>query len=182
MFTNYFKPSHDITPLTFAVIAHQDKNGKFIAKIIEDQAEFIVDYTPTKVIDYACAFFGADLEGRQAGTREVCGITHKSPICIDTFSGMYFFPTSSPANPHCSWIAHSHIREVNRAENQSTEIIFKGGRKLLLEISYGSMINQVHRTAQYRYLLDHRIKYLQSYRDRKNRFDRVAEPSLKDRE
>lgn len=171
MMSDFYTPSHEITPLTMAVISEHDKNGRTISRVLEEQSEFIVELSPTKVIDSACEFFGVSLQGRQAGTRKVCGITHKAPICIDSACGMYFFPTSSPANANCSWIAHSHINQVGRANDQSTEIIFKSGKRIVVEVSYGSMMNQVHRTAQYRYLLDNRLKYLQTYQA-----DHVAEP------
>ncbi|WP_099157248.1 competence protein ComK [Virgibacillus ndiopensis] len=110
-------------------------------------------------------------EGRQEGTRDICGITHKAPICIDPASGMYYFPTTSPTSSKCSWIAHSHIETIHNAANQCTEVLFKNGKRITLEISFGSMLNQVQRTAQFRYLLDNRIKYLQ-----KHTVDMVAEP------
>lgn len=177
MFSNIYTPSHEITPLTLAVISQQDKNKKTTTKIMEEQAEFIVDLVPSKVIDYACKFFGSSLKGRRAGTREVCGITHKAPICIDPTSGMYFFPTASPANPDCSWLAHSHISHMNQTEDHCTEVIFKSGQRIIVEVSYGSMVNQLQRTAQYRYLLDNRINYLQKHRGRHpHKADHVADP------
>ncbi|MDL4842854.1 competence protein ComK [Aquibacillus rhizosphaerae] len=111
--------------------------------------------------------------GRQEGTKNVCGITHKSPISIDHSSGMYFFPTSSPQNPNCSWISHSHIDQINRAPDHCTTIIFKNGRTVTLPVSHGSMQNQVQRTAQFRYLLQNRIKYVLKS---KHYTDVVAEP------
>lgn len=63
--------------------------------------------------------------GRQDGTKDISGITHKAPISIDPASGMYFFPTSSPRNKHCSWIAHSHIDFIQPTKNQMTEVHFK---------------------------------------------------------
>lgn len=167
---DFYYPTYEITPLTLAILAKGNKKSS-AACVLEEEAEYVIDYSPSKVIDYACKFFGASLKGRQEGTRDICGITHKAPISIDPSSGMYFFPTYSPISPKCSWIAHSHIDQVNRVTNHSTEIIFKNGKQILLDISYGSMLNQVQRTAQFRYLLDNRIKFLQQYQ-----VDAVIEP------
>lgn len=157
----YYTPSHEITPLTLAIVAEQDQYGHIGSRIFdEDDEHYVSGLTPTKMIDYTCRYFGANLKGRQEGTRDICGITHKAPISINPMSGMYFFPTISPANPQCSWISHSHIERVNKAVNQQAEIVFKNGKKLLLNVSFGSIINQVQRTAQYRYLLDSRLKLL----------------------
>ncbi|WP_053072023.1 competence protein ComK [Ornithinibacillus contaminans] len=161
MHDDFYSPLHEITPLTLAVIAQRDQEGTINTFVLEEEAEYVVDYSPSKLIDFACKFFGASLKGRQEGTRDICGITHKAPISIDPSSGMYFFPTTSPTNAKCSWIAHSHIDHVNRAVNQCTEIVFKNGKRILVDTSYGSVMNQIHRTAQFRYLLDNRIKHLQ---------------------
>ncbi|MUK90109.1 competence protein [Ornithinibacillus sp. L9] len=161
---DFYTLTHEITPQTLAVIAQQDEDGNLSTCVLEDETEYTVDYSPSKLIDFSCKFFGSSLKGRQDGTRDICGITHKAPISIDPSSGMYFFPTTSPSNPKCSWIAHTHIEKLNRAGNQCTEIVFKSGKKVTLDTSIGSLLNQVQRTAQFRYLLDNRIKYLKQHR------------------
>ncbi|TFJ93551.1 competence protein ComK [Lentibacillus salicampi] len=171
MIENFYSPTYEVTPLTMAVIPHQDEGGRSGARVLEEQEEYSVHSSPSKMIDRACKFFGSSLRGRQDGTRGICGITHKAPISIDPGSGMYFFPTTSPTNPKCSWIAHSHIDQVNQGPGRRTEIIFKNQTSILLDVSFGSMLNQVQRTAQYRYLLDNRIKGLQNQSS-----DKVAEP------
>jgi competence protein ComK len=159
-----YSPLHEITPLTLAIIPKEDKAGKIHTRILERETTYTVGYSPSKLIDYACRFFGSSLKGRQEGTRNISGITHKAPISVDPSSGMYFFPTTSPTNARCSWIAHSHIDHVNRVSEKSTEIVFKNGTKIILEASYGSVMNQIHRTAQFRYQLDNRIKHSQKHK------------------
>ncbi len=173
MMKNYYFTSHEITPFTMAVIADCDVNGDQVTRVLEEDAEYVLDGNPTKVIDDACRFFGASLKGRQDGTKDISGITHKAPISIDPSSGMYFFPTTSPTSHKCSWIAHSHIDKVGRAPDQQTEVLFKNGRRVIVDISYGSMLNQLQRTAQFRYLLDNRIRFLHQHLP----VDMVAEPS-----
>src|SRR5690625_5704700 len=75
-------------------------------------------------------------------------MTHKAPISTDPFSGMYFIPTMSPTSDKCSWIAHSYIEKIYKAANQQAKILFKNGKIITLDISFGSMLNQVQRTAQ----------------------------------
>jgi competence protein ComK len=159
----FYSPLHEITPLTLAMVPKKDELGHIHTCILEPEAEYTVEYSPSKLIDFACRFFGSSLKGRQDGTRDICGITHKAPISVDPSSGMYFFPTTSPTNAKCSWIAHSHIDHVNRISEKVTEIVFKNGKKIRLDASYGSIKNQIHRTAQFRYLLGNRIKHLQKH-------------------
>lgn len=152
---------YEITPLTMAVLSKEDKNGSIITYVIEEYREYTVHFTPTKIIDHACRFFGSSLEGRLEGTKDISQITHKAPVAIDPSSGMYFFPTASPKNKKCSWIAHSHIlfiKPVNEA--RQTEIQFKNGKRTIINVSYGSMLNQKQRTAQFRYSLDSRMEVI----------------------
>lgn len=151
---------YEVNPLTLAVLSKKDEYGKTTSHVLENDTEYVISRTPTKIIDLSCSYFGASLKGRQEGTKNICGITHKAPISIDPSSGMYFFPTASPTNMLCSWIAHSHIEQIKSAPNQTTEIIFKNGRKISLDVSQGSIMNQVQRTAHFRYLLDKRLQTL----------------------
>lgn len=159
-----YKEPYEITQMTMAVVAKQGENGYMESLIMEEDDEFVVAHAPIKIIDFACKFFGASLQGRQSGTKALTGITHKAPISIDPSSGMYYFPTCSPVNPTCSWIGHTHIEQIKRGSGKNTELIFKNGRNIHLDISYGSMLNQVQRTAHFRYILNNRIKYQQGSR------------------
>lgn len=152
--------SYEITPQTMAVMVHHTQKGNIGTLVLEEQNEYYVDQMPSKIIDESCKFYGASLKGQQDGTRSVCGITHKAPISIAPLSGMYYFPSASPVNENCSWFAHSHIDKLHDLGQRWVELEFKNGRTVSLPISYGSMLNQIQRTAQYRYLLDKRLKNL----------------------
>jgi competence protein ComK len=163
----------ELTPLTMAVLPKSLENGHPGCEVLETENSYSYRTPPSKFIDLACKFYGSSLKGRQAGVKDICGITHKAPISIDPVSGMYFFPTSSPLSHTCSWISHSHIKLMEAAPHQRTRIIFKNDHTLTLDVSYGSMMNQVQRTAQYRFLLDKRIRHLWKYGG-----DQIAEPFL----
>lgn len=159
---NLLLANYEINPETMAVIASQDEHGNPVSYIIEETTEYMIAVSPTKLIDEACKFFGASLRGRQEGTRDICGLTHKVPVSIDATSGMYFFPTYSPASPKCSWINHSYIDQISRTNDGQSVVFFKNGKSIKLDVSYGSLLNQIRRTAQFRYLLDNRIKYIKN--------------------
>ncbi|WP_138419752.1 competence protein ComK [Aquibacillus sediminis] len=161
---------YEVTPNTLALISNKI-DGRYVTQLLEDREYYYIKKSPSKVMDLACKFFGSSLKGRQDGVKDMCNFSNKVPICIDPSSGMYFFPTSSPQNANCSWVAHSHIDQIKKLRSQSTQITFKNGQSIVLAISHGSLLNQIQRTAQYRYLLDKRIKYLMQT----NNADMVAE-------
>jgi len=163
---------YEVSPLTFAVIADERADGKIISLVVEEDERFYVDQSPRRLLDQACKFYGSSLRGRQDGTKDVCGITHKAPVAIDPISGMYFFPTNSPQNKYCSWIAHSHIDHAHKTHGQSTQLTFKSGDTVIIDVSSGSIWNQIQRTAQFRYQLNERLQYLPKHPN----YDQVAEP------
>jgi competence protein ComK len=155
--------TYEITPLTMAIISKESENGAIHSHVIEEDFEYTVLTTPTKTIDFACKYYGASLKGRLDGTKDVSNITYKAPIAIDPVSGMYFFPTASPTNKACSWVAHTHIETIYPIEKGiQTGITFKNGKQIILNVSFGSMVNQQQRTAQYRFSLDKRMKIIEN--------------------
>lgn len=155
----------EVTPYTLAVIPYTRKGGKLYSKVLEKNAEFIVKLSPTAVMEKSCNFFGSSLEGKQEGTKKILKYSHKLPICLEPLSNMYFFPSNSPSNRSCYWLAHSHIRELKATEDFKTEVIFFNGKSIIVDVSHGSLENQLHRTAQYKHLLGKRIKSMLSYAD-----------------
>lgn len=151
---------YDVNPLTMAVISEIGKAGEKTTRVMEEELELTIDTNPLQIIQKSCKFFGVSLKGRQEGTAAVCGITYKAPITIDPSIGLYFFPTHSPTNPDCSWLSHSHIEKLEPVENKATEVIFKNGKRITINVSYGSIMNQVQRTAQYRYLMETRLNQM----------------------
>src|SRR5699024_2152818 len=148
----------ELTPFTYAVLSQELEDGELVTYVLEETQEYIMSTTPTKIIEQACKYYGSSLKGRVEGTKEVSEFIYKPPIAINPSTGMFFFPTSSPRIKTCSWIAHSHILILHPKEDQRiTEIVFKNGRKVIVPVSYGSITNQLQRTAQFRYELEKRL-------------------------
>src|SRR5699024_8317107 len=127
--------------------------------VLEENEEYTVFQTPTKMIDFACMFYGSSLRGRLDGTNDVCNINYKAPIVIEPGYGMYFFPTESPQNQSCSWLALSYIADINPINDGFKAVIkFIIGKIVTLDSSYDSIRNHLNRTAQFRYRLNERMK------------------------
>lgn len=175
---HYYSKIYEISPLTMAVVSEVDKNGRRMTRVLEEKNEFLTDVKPLEIIQQSCKFFGSSLKGRQEGTAAVSGITYKAPISIDPSIGLYFFPTHSPANLKCSWISHTHIDSIHQTDNKKTEIIFKNKKSIFLDTSYGSMLNQVQRTAQFRYLMETRLHQMRQKGDIAAESPRSTPPKL----
>lgn len=135
--------SYEINNDTLAIIP----TGDFKSEVIEKTSRFIVNMPPIKIIENSCAYFGSSYEGRFLGTKNLIGISHKAPIIIEESKEIIFFPTSSPRLCNCIWISLKNLGEYKRNENNSI-IMFNNGNILDLDISYGSLDNQVLRAAR----------------------------------
>lgn len=60
---------------------------------------------------------------------------------------MIFFPTNSPRLTDCTWISLNNIENYSK-NNGKTEIIFKNGKVIEVDVSYGSLENQVLRSTR----------------------------------
>ncbi len=127
------------------------------SKIIENDAEYIVNNSVLEIMEHSCEYFGSSYEGRKEGTKKLLGITHKSPIIVEESRKIIFFPTTSPEKLECTWINLEKIDKYFKNGPKKSRIVFKNGKKLDLDISIGSLTNQILRATRLKYILDQRI-------------------------
>lgn len=133
--------NYEITSETLAIIPI----SKNVCKIMEQDRTIEIYKSTTEVIDYSCRYFGSSYKGRHEGTKSMTGISYKSPIIIEESREIIFFPTSSPRYDNCYWISLKNIERFYKL-GKSSKIIFKNGTVLPLDISYGSLENQILRS------------------------------------
>lgn len=135
------KESYEINNSTLALIALDNKT-----KVIEEEREFFIDKTPSNILEESCEYFGISYLGRKIGTKNLIGITHKSPIIIEESREIIFFPTSSPRLNNCSWISLNNIKNFIK-NNEKTKIIFDNQKEIIVDVSFGIMENQILRAS-----------------------------------
>lgn len=135
--------TYEITKNTLAIIPIDSKRSE----VIEDDDIFIINKNSTKIVDDSCKFFGSSLEGRHEGTKNLIGVAYKAPIIIEETSEMIFFPTNSPRIANCAWVSLNNL-ENYRKKNGQTQLCFKNGKIIDIDISYNSFENQVLRSTR----------------------------------
>lgn len=136
------------------VIAPIDKNT---AKVIETDAEYIIETPVLNILEHSCEYFGSSYEGRKEGTKKLLGITHKSPIIVEESRKIIFFPTSSAENENCIWINLEKIDKYFKLGPKKSAIRFQNGDFLEFDVSYGSLSNQILRATRLKFILEERI-------------------------
>lgn len=146
---------YEINPFTLVVMPIS-YGSKVYSKILELEDQYLSPFKPIDIIKKSCQFFGSSYEGRKEGTKELIGVTHKVPISISPPHFIYFFPTTSPENIQCIWIAHEHIMDFKKGKKDSTIVTFRNKESLEIPISASSFQNQLIRTVMLRSKLNQR--------------------------
>ncbi|WP_010283473.1 competence protein ComK [Bacillus timonensis] len=153
--TNYLM-EYEINPDTMAVLPiEMGKNT--CSRVLEVEGEYVVAMKPTEIVDRSCRYFGSSLKGRQEGTREIMGVTHKAPIIVEASNKIFLFPTTSPTKQDCAWLSHNFVSDWRYSVHEKTTVIFTNKQAIELQISKGSFQNQLHRTAQLRTIVSNRM-------------------------
>ncbi|MBE6152182.1 MAG: hypothetical protein E7165_02580 [Firmicutes bacterium] len=145
------KYDYEINSSTLAIISIDD----FSCKVLEEEAEYIVNKPSFDVIDDSCKYFGSSYKGRYEGTKSLIGMNYKLPIIIEESRNIIFFPTSSPQVNDCCWISLNKISDYY-VENDNVYIFFKNHSKLKLNISFFTLENQILRASRLESVLRHR--------------------------
>ena len=146
--------NYEITYDTQAIVPISNSKSK----AIENTVEYIINDNTLNIMEHSCEYFGSSYEGRKEGTKKLLGITHKSPIIVEESRKIIFFPTTSPDNEECIWINLEKIENYYKVEKKMSAIRFKNGDILELNISFGSLSNQILRASRLKYILEERIK------------------------
>ena len=133
---------YEINRETLAIIPFKNKT-----KVYESNAIFFVDKPAKEIIEESCEFFGSSLEGRQKGTTNMIGVSHKAPIVVEETKELIFFPTASPRLEKCAWVSLANI-ENYYSQKKQVFIEFKNKQIVQLDISFGILDNQILRATR----------------------------------
>ena len=133
--------NYEINSKTMAIIPITDR----VSHIIEEENDFFINQNSFDIVDKSCRYFGSSYEGRHIGTISMLGISYKTPILVEETQNIIIFPTLTPKDEKCSWILLDKIENYKKLDKKSM-IKFKNGYELNLDISYGSLENQIYRS------------------------------------
>lgn len=119
--------------------------GKEKSKVYEYDEEFIINKNVMDIIKDSCLFFGSSLEGRKEGTKHLINCEMKLPIIIEDRDSLIFFPTSSYRNNDNVWISYNNLLNYSKIDSNRTMIFFKENNKIMVNIKYNIIDNQIIR-------------------------------------
>ena len=133
---------YEINSETLALISLDNKT-----KVFENSKTFLVDKDTSSIMEDSCEYFGSSLSGRQKGTEKLIGVSYKAPIIVEESKNIIFFPTNSPRSKSCNWISLNNL-ERYYTKNNKIVIEFKNKQKIMLDMSFGIIDNQILRATR----------------------------------
>ena len=133
---------YEINEDTLALISLDDKT-----KVFEKDKTFMVSKETNLIMEDSCQYFGSSLSGRQKGTENLIGVSYKAPIIVEESNNIIFFPTTSPRLKKCSWISLNNL-ERYYTKNKKIVLEFKNKQKIMLNLSFGVIDNQILRATR----------------------------------
>ncbi len=137
---------YEINCDTLAIIA---ENG--FSKVIEREKSLIVMSTPFQVMEHSCRYFGSSYNGREIGTKDLTGMDYKVPICVS--DNMIFFPTCSPRDVNCCFLAFDKILKLENLHCNQTRVWFDNKTSIVIPISCRILNNQLLRSFRLFYIM-----------------------------
>ncbi|WP_141433148.1 competence protein ComK [Bacillus sp. 03113] len=168
---------YEINPFTMVIlpVLYEDL---ICSTVLELEDEILIPSKPLDIVKASCSYFGVSYEGRKQGTTHLTDFTHKVPIVVDSANTLYFFPTHSPDNPKCIWVASKYVFRYERLTAVSTLVTFQNKQSIEIPISFTSFGNQMKRTAVLQTMVFQRVEETRKahiYFNRDERYEKAFE-------
>ncbi|MGG3449524.1 competence protein ComK [Domibacillus aminovorans] len=95
------------------------------------------------IIQKSCLHHLSTYDGRREASKLLLGTKSKVPIVIDHIEGIYLFPIVSHLKPDCVWISLFHVKELKIIDKKKTEVLFKDGQKVIVNVSMHVAFSQL---------------------------------------
>lgn len=144
--------NYEISDETLVIMPYNENSSK----VIEYDAERIIDYNPYEVMEYSCEYYGSSIDGRMSCSKKILGSVYKVPLLVDGYRDLVFFPTKSPVASDNIWISLNNIQSIKKISDNESMIIFKNKDKLVIELPYYVLNNQILRATRLNSVLKER--------------------------
>lgn len=137
---------NEIYEVNEETLAIMPLNGDRV-KVYELEDSFELQTTTTQIMEDSCRYFGSSLDGRRKGTESLIGVSYKAPVIVEESKELIFFPMSSTRKKDTPWIGLKHLKKYYRTD-EGIVLEFENDKKIVLNVSYGILDNQILRATR----------------------------------
>ncbi len=140
------KKVYMINEKTVLLTGEYDSYGKLTTRVIEGEDTFLVDQTPTQVIDASLLQIGSSMQGALLSSKKLLGEQYMYPITVNPHLGIYLLPTHSLKKRNCVWFSLMHVKDVRAQSVKQTEVLTNYGHTIVINMKK-SAFQAKHQTA-----------------------------------
>lgn len=152
----FLMDNYEINSETLVIVPF-DK-GK--SKVYEYDGEYIINTNALNIIKNSCLFFGCSFEGRKDAVKNILGVDMKVPILIEDSKNIIFFPITSCINKNSIWISYQNLLKFSKNDEFSTVLYFRNNKKILVDVKYNLVDNQIIRCIKLDSLISKRKNFI----------------------
>lgn len=145
---------------SMAFLPVHDGIGKTKTKIVEFNNFEECHLNPIELVDRNLRFLGSSLRGANEGTRCILGEINMYPVIMNLKHHIVWFPSRSPLNRDCVWLALNHIKNFRENTNKSIIVTFSNDYELDIPVSYHAFKRRIHHAYDLKFKIEQRIKYI----------------------
>ncbi|CRK80965.1 competence transcription factor (CTF) [Neobacillus massiliamazoniensis] len=135
-----------------------NQDGQVCTRIKHGNMWRLEKVAPLKLIDESLKKFGSSLRGALDGSKFLLGNKNMRPIVFDPFSGIYLFPSKSPAKADCVWFNILHIIDYKPINRYQTKVFLNYGGSIILDMRECNFKRKLNRTFKLRRLVSENMK------------------------
>ncbi|WP_144553442.1 competence protein ComK [Bacillus sp. X1(2014)] len=132
-----------INEKTVLLTGEYDYNGNLITRVIDGEETFLVDLTPSQVIDANLLLVGSNLRGSLNSSKNLLGQLYMYPLTINSRLGIYLLPTKSLKKRDCIWFSLIHIKNMQCLGIRKTIVYTSYGHIVEIDMRKSAFINRV---------------------------------------
>lgn len=136
------------------VCMRNGRNRNQTEGVFSDGRTIQYDHSAEHMLDSWCMQNGSDMRGRIISFRHITGCRQKPAVLISERTQIIYFPTLSAKNPDCTWICFNEVFRFHSTRADQTMIQFASGIKVMIDVNYRIVRNQMNRCRNFLNLLN----------------------------
>ncbi|MTT31932.1 hypothetical protein GMB86_07905 [Terrilactibacillus sp. BCM23-1] len=153
---NHDKPTitleqYIVNPSTMALLPTDGPYGYPWTLVLETNKQYRIQSHSLKIVDKSCHNFGSSYKSNKEHVNRVMGKIKMVPVCICKELDVYLFPLYSPKQIRkCIWLSLTQIDHYHNVDGGTTQVVFRNGYSLNVDINYYSFKTKIERAHKYR--------------------------------
>lgn len=143
---------------TVLFLPEYDVKGNLCTIGLENGKPFLVNMSPTALVDYNLRYYGSSLRGANEGSRMILGNSSMYPIVVNEMLDIYWFPSMSPNREACIWFAAHHIQDYKGTGKKKTKVLLSDKSTITIDVSVYSFDKKIQKTYLLKCKLEGRTK------------------------